>query len=587
VADIYSIGLKVDSTEVNSAEANLRNLAKSVDSVESGIKKLSTTNAKLGESSTKTARAGRTTAAAHMQASKAARATAAAHMEVAKTAKPTAAAHLSVAAAADRSARSHRNLNSSLGSFSGRIGQTAIQFSQFVGQVKAGTSVAVALSQQIADIGYVLRLPFIGAVISVVSILAGSFITALFSSSGAAEELSKKIKDSTDNLRDLTAAQIDFISIGLRDEINKQTEAFDSAQSALDKNLERIRLLEEDYAGFANGNKTLKRAIDGAKESTLALVAARDTERAALERLLVKQAEYEKAKQGSTDRTKEEIEQASALIERLREQAETYGMSNEQLRLYGINSANLTGAQREIALALHEQITALEMKAAMEREVANDESFFSEIATRHEQDRLKAVERQRQEEEQYLGWHLEFSRQLIAADEEVQRKRRASNGLYLSTAQNVIGALGSAWSAFSDKLNQNNKKSFEANKKFQIGMVAINTAAAIMMELATNPNPYTKWFNTAAIALTGLAQGKNIARQQYGGSSSSSGGAAPAPAAPAQQQVTQTQNSYISINVSGGDAAGANVINALREYYSRGGVLFESDSDQARRLIRS
>jgi len=80
-----------------------------------------------------------------------------------------------------------------------RAGQAGIQVQQFVGQVQGGTSAFVALSQQAADLGFVLGFPLLGAVTGIAAAFAGSLLPNLFESKDASEEL----EDALANLSDI------------------------------------------------------------------------------------------------------------------------------------------------------------------------------------------------------------------------------------------------------------------------------------------------------------------------------------------------------------------------------------------------
>jgi hypothetical protein len=91
----------------------------------------------------------------------------------------------------------------SLGIFGRRAGQAGIQVQQFVGQIQGGTNAAVALSQQSADLGFVLGFPLLGAVTGIAAAFAGTLLPALFSSKDASEELEEALKNLS-NVIDIT-----------------------------------------------------------------------------------------------------------------------------------------------------------------------------------------------------------------------------------------------------------------------------------------------------------------------------------------------------------------------------------------------
>jgi len=119
------------------------------------------------------------------------------------------------------------------------------------------------------------------------------------------------------------------------------------------------------------------------------------------------------------------------------------------------------------------------------------------------------------------------------------------------------------------------RKSFESAKNLNKGLAVINTGAAIMHALKYG-DPVTKWFDVAAVAANGVAQLASISATRFGGGSPA---AVTAPSAQGGGGNTQ----QVSINITGGSfgaGAGDDVINSLRDFFSRDGVLFDGASTQ-------
>ncbi|MCG6228715.1 hypothetical protein [Vibrio furnissii] len=76
-------------------------------------------------------------------------------------------------------------------------GQAGIQFQQFIGQIQGGQSAMLALSQQSADLGFVLGAPLLGAVVGIGASLAGMLLPNLFESKDAM----KLLEDATEGVR--------------------------------------------------------------------------------------------------------------------------------------------------------------------------------------------------------------------------------------------------------------------------------------------------------------------------------------------------------------------------------------------------
>jgi hypothetical protein len=113
-------------------------------------------------------------------------------------------------AAANRVTNSSKQVNAAVGGMGRKAGQAGIQIQQLVGQVQGGVSPFVAISQQAADLGFVLGFPLAGAVAGIGAALIGTLIPSLFDSSNAVEDLNKKILDLQDTTA-LTQAQRLFL----------------------------------------------------------------------------------------------------------------------------------------------------------------------------------------------------------------------------------------------------------------------------------------------------------------------------------------------------------------------------------------
>ncbi|GHZ69277.1 hypothetical protein VCSRO127_0521 [Vibrio cholerae] len=90
--------------------------------------------------------------------------------------------------------KTSRAVNSGLGSIGRSFGQASIQMQQFIGQIQGGQDAMLALSQQGADLGFVLGAPLLGAIIGISASLAGMLLPSLFETNDATEDLEKSLK---------------------------------------------------------------------------------------------------------------------------------------------------------------------------------------------------------------------------------------------------------------------------------------------------------------------------------------------------------------------------------------------------------
>jgi HD-GYP domain-containing protein (c-di-GMP phosphodiesterase class II) len=133
-----------------------------------------------------------------------------------------------------------RGTSRGLGGIGRSAGQASIQVQQLVGQIQGGVNPAVALSQQAADLGFVLGVPLLGAVTAIAAGFAGPFITSLFDAQEAFE-------DFLDTARQ---AEVDLkkVAPGLfAQEQQKLIDAVTEAEAALQEQLLAVNEIDADF----------------------------------------------------------------------------------------------------------------------------------------------------------------------------------------------------------------------------------------------------------------------------------------------------------------------------------------------------
>ena len=138
-----------------------------------------------------------------------------------------------VGASAVNTAQRARRLTGALGGAGRSAGQAGIQFQQFVGQLQGGVSPFVAVSQQAADLGFVLGVPLVGAIVSIGAVIAGSLLPNLMESKQGFEDNLKEIKRLTDGFKGLTAAEQEYISFNLKAKIVERQQAIQNLEAEL------------------------------------------------------------------------------------------------------------------------------------------------------------------------------------------------------------------------------------------------------------------------------------------------------------------------------------------------------------------
>lgn len=136
-----------------------------------------------------------------------------------------------------------RNLTRSLGGVGRGAGQAGIQVQQFVGQIQGGVNPMVALSQQSADLGFVLGVPLLGAVVSIAAALGTVLLPRLFEAEKGFADLRKEIKsvglDINDMPAELLAANMKLLEFNAKDAKDEFNDLSTQLQEA-EKDLVRI-----------------------------------------------------------------------------------------------------------------------------------------------------------------------------------------------------------------------------------------------------------------------------------------------------------------------------------------------------------
>jgi len=140
-----------------------------------------------------------------------------------------------------------------LAGFGRQAGQAGIQLQQFVGQVQGGVSPLVALSQQAADLGYVLGFPLLGAVVGIAAAIGGPLISSFITAGDESDKLKDKLDDLQKKIADLDSeSKKAFTQV----ELGKLNTEYD-------KQLEKIQALRQESARLTD---ELKNASGPAQE---------------------------------------------------------------------------------------------------------------------------------------------------------------------------------------------------------------------------------------------------------------------------------------------------------------------------------
>lgn len=259
-----------------------------------------------------------------------------------------------------------------------KAGQAGIQVQQLVGQIQGGTNPMLALSQQAADLGFVLGAPLLGAVAGLAASFAMVLLPSLFDTEDSLEDVIKLMDKLNESTVTLTENQIKAKEQGF----DKQIDAMKKLQKAAEDNLSAFDtgIKEQDLT-----SADIERMID--------LQGRIDTYKQG-----VKDLEAQKAKLRSTDN--EHAEDIKKLIAAMQEEAETLGMTATQIALYKAAQMGATQADLERIQALGMVVEAHEAQLKKEKELAEfrekyqkDQKAANEQMLKSQEDAAKAMEK--------------------------------------------------------------------------------------------------------------------------------------------------------------------------------------------------
>jgi len=252
-------------------------------------------------------------------------------------------------------------------SFSGMgrsAGQAGIQVQQLVGQIQGGTNPMLALSQQAADLGFVLGVPLVGAIAGIGASIAMTLIPSLNEAEVKFEDLSKSLSGLTDDFKNMSdemrAASIAVLVGQLTEETLKYNESVKKREEAERKVLKAQEDLENSkaYATIKDASDTL--TLYNTELNTLVAQEAiangqRQKTRAILDRVTG-------VTSNLTDEQEKQYQAQVDIIEALQLEAKTFGMTSTQIKRYKILTSDMVEAKKAQALALLDGIEAMEQE---------------------------------------------------------------------------------------------------------------------------------------------------------------------------------------------------------------------------------
>ena len=393
-------------------------------------------------------------------------------------------------------------VNKSVSGIGRSAGMAGIQLQQFVGQVQGGQSVMLALSQQSADLGFVLGAPLLGAITGIAASLAGILLPSLFSTNEEIKNLESNTESLIKKFTTLTEKQKEVAIAGLQEDLKKQTDQF-AKLTVEAKELEQ-ELSNSKYLSRQGGILNFFSDIEGDSEALASTNTALATTEIKIQKIAnqlinLSKGDVESAtgspKDNSADEERRDVElkaladhfiRQSAIKEQLETEENESRLEREQAFIDAVNEIKFTGLETEQELFFKQQ----EIHQAL-----LDQKLISE------EDYAKAQEK--------------ISKKYAKTLKTEEKQVKSSESSKLATRQNAV-RLGMAVNA----------QLFGDNKAIAAGLIVADTAVGIQKSLAVNPYDYV---NVGIIAATGALNLANALSSSPGGGSisSPSGGAAP------------------------------------------------------------
>lgn len=493
-----------------------------------------------------------------------------------------------------------------VGGLGRNLGMAGVQFQQFFGQIQGGQGVLLPLSQQAADLGFVLGRAGLGASIGIAATALAFLIPLIRDAEPPTDELKERIKELGEETK-LTAEQIRFLgnetnkelneisesSVNLADSIakaNKELSAMQSAGTGLDtgqfavprsaeenqrRYAERIKETEErlDFLKAAlatNNQETIKlnkattelgNKTDKVSKEAQSYTITLQSQVIALQHGAEAGEIYAATQRAIADGTTSQIPQIVKLIQ------EKYRLKDAQLAA-AETAKQEADAQRNYESVL-DQIIAKEEQRKKQKEADKEQAqqgldAFRESLMTEQQLRAQAylteLEQLKEAKDQKLITQAEYdalekekaqqhAAELVAIEKERHNKEMQ---LEQQKRQAKLALVGDIFGNLASLMNTGSKKLFAIGKAAAVANAVVDGYAAVQKTMASVPYPFNVPL-AAAQAVASAAQVKGIMSTKFGSAGSGqsySGGQVVNNTA--TQQAQQPEQRNISIAVTGG-----------------------------------
>lgn len=305
------------------------------------------------------------------------------------------------------------------------IGQTSIQFQQFIGQVQGGQSVMVAFSQQAADIGIVLDRALLGSILGITASIVGMLFA--FGSSDAAMIKSGEIIDSlVDDYGKLSGAQQELTKSLLSSEIERQSKSL----QALKKDALGVGV---GFDGLLSSEKAIKEEKDSFTASILKQELALQKLKSQLKGVVEEQGSFNNVWEEGTVRGGE-------FLTNLTHTANMAGKTAREMDLY---KASILGASEAQLVAIniqHDRIDAFNKEAAAQKALQEGALEFGRMIAAE----TKAFDAEQKKEKA----------DSIRDFEKLTKSVENFGGTWSKTGEVIVNTFGSIADAMNDYMSQ-------------------------------------------------------------------------------------------------------------------------------------
>ena len=398
--------------------------------------------------------------------------------------------------------------------------QVSYQLQDVAVQAQMGTSAFTILAQQGPQLASVFGPggAVAGAVIAFGAILAGALYNSLTGTGEAMKALQEDMKDLESNFDNLGEAAKTYV----RSLVTARVAEYDKALAEL--NEEKRSGIKVTYDGFLAQAKETESQEDFAERMQI-----NATE---IERLTFLREEAIKSIDATTDATE-------SLINKLKEEAETLGMTKREIALYKVGTDESQAANRAAINTLYDKIEAHEAEqqaikdtANLNKEMVANEERLQSLFLRLNEQKAKADETAKQNdikrEEDLFGAIAKINDRKIAEEQRVQDAKDQIQNYALASASNMVGQLG----AIAEEGSNAQKALFAIQKAIAIAQIIVSTeqAAALASAYVAGAGPLA-WLasvqgiramgyaSAGIVAGTAIAGGRALGGQVRGGES--------------------------------------------------------------------